>query len=179
MGTGEIEGLGRGDARDQAVGDLGRGGQRRCVLVAVEDEIAMDLVGNQDQAVLGAELSERTKLRRRPDGSTGIVRTAKENGFGARRQLRAQRIEIHRVAPLRLDQLRIENAPVVRQDDLAEGVIGGRKDDHVISRHAHRLEDQPEPERFRRRAHPAGIHLQAVAARHPIRSAAAQLPVSA
>ena len=104
MGAGEIEGLGRGDAGDQTVRDLGRGRHCRRVLRAGENEIAMDLVGNQDQVVLGAEGSQRAKLIRRPDGAAGIVRAAQEDDFGSRRQLAAQRIEIHRVAPLRSRQ---------------------------------------------------------------------------
>jgi hypothetical protein len=49
MGAGEIEGLGRGEASDQAIGDLGCGRERRRVPDAAQQQVAMDLVGNQNQ----------------------------------------------------------------------------------------------------------------------------------
>ncbi len=95
MGAGQIEGLGRGDAGDETVCDLGRGDDGGRVLRAVKEQIAMDLVGNQDQVVLGTECGQRADLIDGPDGPTGIVRAAKENDLRPRRQLGAQRIEVH------------------------------------------------------------------------------------
>ena len=101
-----------------------------------------------------------------PPGLCGLHR---KTTLRARRQLFAQRIEIHRVAALGLDELRIENAPVIGQDDPAEGVVGRRKDDHFVARRGHRLQDQAEPgDDAGRRAHPVGVDLQAVAPRHPV-----------
>ena len=112
---------------------------------------------------------QRAKLVGRPDGAAGIVRAAKKNDLRARRQLGAQRIEIHRVAAIGLDKLRIEDAPLIGDDDPAEGVIGRRKDDDLVAGLAHRLQDQTEPgDDAGRRAHPARIDPQAMAARHPI-----------
>ena len=130
--------------------------------------------------MLGAEGSQRAKLIRRPDGAAGIVRAAQEDDFGSRRQLAAQRIEIHRVAPLGLDKLRIENAPLVGDNDLAKGVIGGRKDDDLVAGRADGLKDEAEPDTM------PGVGLTQLGfTRKPWRraiqstSAAAQLPVSA
>ncbi len=59
MGAGEVEGLGRGDAGDQTVGNLGRGRQRRGVPGAVQHQIAVDFVGHQNQIAFDAEAGER------------------------------------------------------------------------------------------------------------------------
>ena len=169
MSAGQIEGLGRGDARDQTVGDLGRGHQCRRVLGTAENQIAVDLVGHQDQIVRGAEARQCAKLICRPNSAAGIVRAAKENDFRPRRQLAAQRIEIHRVAACGLDKLRVDNAPLVGHNDLAEGVIGGRKDHDLVAGRTDGLKDETEPRHDAgRRADPARVHLQTVAARHPI-----------
>ena len=80
---------------------------------AAEDEIAMDLVGNQDQVVLGAERGQRADFIGRPDGAAGIVRAAEEHDLGPRRQLGAQRVEVHDVAAVGLHELGVENAPLV------------------------------------------------------------------
>ena len=170
MGAGQVERLGGGDAGDQAVGDLGRGGDGRRVLGAGEDEVAMDLVGHQQQIVLGAKAGQRTNLVGRPHGAAWIVRAAEENDLGPRRQLLAQRGEVHGVAAVGLDQLRIEDAPLVGQDDAAEGVIGGREDDDLVAGGGGRLQDEAEPRHDAgRRADPVGIHAQAMPAGHPIR----------
>ena len=170
VGAGQVECLGGGDAGDQAVGDLGRGGDGRRVLGAGEDEVAMDLVGHQRQIVLGAKAGQRTNLVGRPHGAAGIVRAAEENDLGPRRQLLAQGGEVHGVAAVGLDQLRIEDAPLVGQDDAAEGVIGGREDDDLVAGGGGRLQDEAEPRHDAgRRADPVGIHAQAMPAGHPIR----------
>ena len=44
---------------------------------------------------------QRAELVRRPGGAAGIVRAAQEHDLGPRRQLAAQRVEVHRVAALR------------------------------------------------------------------------------
>ena len=82
MGAGEIEGLGRRKAGDQAVGDLGRGGQGRRMLGAGEHEVAVDLVRHQHEIVLDAEAGQRADLLWRPDGAAGIVRAAEEHDLG-------------------------------------------------------------------------------------------------
>ena len=181
MSAGEIEGLGRGDAGDQTVGDLGRRRQCRRVLGTGENQIAVDLVGHQDQIVRGAEARQRAKLIGRPGSAAGVVRAAKEDDLGARRQLAAQRIEIHRVAACGLDKLRIENAPLVGDNDLAEGVIGRRKDHDLVAGRADRLKDETESGHDAgRRTDPARVDPQTVAARHPIRPARPpSVPVSA
>ena len=84
--------------------------------------------------------------------------------------LRAQRIEVHGVATVGLDQLRIEDAPLVGEDDPAERMIGGREDHHLVAGRAHRLQDEAQPgDDAGRRAHPGRVDAQAVPARHPIR----------
>ena len=84
--------------------------------------------------------------------------------------LRAQRIEIHGVAAIGLDQLRIENAPLVGDNDPAEGMIGGREDDDLVAGRAHGLKDETQPgDDPGRRAHPARVDPQAMPTRHPIR----------
>ena len=139
-------------------------------LAPSKTQIAMDLVGDQDQVVLGAEGGQRADLVDRPDGAAGIVRAAKEDDLRPRRQLRAQRIEVHAVATVGLDQLRIENAPLIGEDDPAERMIGGREDDHLVAGRAHRLKDEAQPGNDAgRRAHPGRVDPQAVPARHPIR----------
>ena len=65
----------------------GAAAMRGRVLGAVEDEIAMDLVGNQEQVVLGAEGGQRADLFGRPDGAARIVRAAEEDDLRPRRQL--------------------------------------------------------------------------------------------
>ena len=55
MSAGEIKCLGRGDAGDQAIRDIGCSNQSGRVLGALEDEIAMNLVGDQRQIMLGAQ----------------------------------------------------------------------------------------------------------------------------
>ena len=50
----------RPDERESKVGDLGRGNERGRVFGAGENEIAVNLVGHQDQFVLGAESTVAT-----------------------------------------------------------------------------------------------------------------------
>ena len=65
--------------------------------------------------------------------------------------------------------MRIENAPRIGDDDFAEGVIGGRKDDDFVAGRGHGLKDETEPGYDPRRlTHPAWVHAQTMAARHPI-----------
>ena len=84
MRAGEIECLGRGDTRDQAIGDVRRGGDGRRVFDATEREIAMNLVGHQNEIALGAEIGECTELSSRPGGAAGIVRAAQEHDLRSR-----------------------------------------------------------------------------------------------
>ena len=134
-----------------------------------EHEVAVDLVGAQNQVVLDAERGERADLVGRPRGAAGIVRVAEEHDLGARRQLGLERVEIHRVAAVGFDELGVENAPAVVDDDAAEGVIGGREDDDLVAGLADGLERQAEAgDDARRRANPGRIDRQLVAARQPI-----------
>ena len=100
MGAGEIEGLGRGDAGDQAIRDLGSGRQRRRMPGAAQKQVAVDFVGNQNQIAFGAEEGERADLLDRPDGPARIMRAAEKHDPGSRREFRGERIEVHRVAAL-------------------------------------------------------------------------------
>ena len=58
MGAGEIEGLGGGDAGDQAIRDLGSGRQGRRMPGAAQKQITVDFIGNQNQIAFGAEEGE-------------------------------------------------------------------------------------------------------------------------
>jgi hypothetical protein len=117
-------------------------------------------------AISGAATS--ANLRRRPHRAARIVRAAEEHDLAARRQLLAQGIEVHDVAATGLDQLRVENAPLVGEDDPAKGVVHGRKHDDLVARRAHRLQDQAEPGHDPwRLADPGGVDVQAMATRHP------------
>ena len=102
----------------------------------------MDLVGNEEQVVLGAEGSQRADLFGRPDGAARIVRAAKENDLRLGRQLCAEGGQVHAVAAVGLDKLRIENTSPIGQDDPAESVIGRREDDDLIPGGGERLKDE-------------------------------------
>jgi len=168
MGAGEIERLGGGEGGDQAVGDLGHGGQGGCVLGAVEDEVAMDFVGNQEQVVLDAEGSQRSDLFGRPDGAARIVRAAKENDLRPGRHHRAERHQVHRVAAIGFDKLRIENAPLVGKNDPAKSMIGRWEDYDLVPGPAECLKNETQPGNdSRRRTHPLRIDLQTMPACHP------------
>ena len=181
MGAGKIESLGSGDARDQAIGDIGRGDDRWSVPGAIENKIAMDFVGNRNQIVLAAEGGERANLLSRPNRATRIMRATEKHDPGARRQRRAQGVEIHHVAALTLDQLRIEDASVVGQNDPAERMIDWREYHDLVTRFADGLQDEAQPRHDTRSlAHPRRIELTGRADAPANRqSAAAQLPVSA
>ena len=47
---------------DQAIGNLRRSGYGRCVLGAAEHQVAMNLIGHENQIALGAKIGECCKL---------------------------------------------------------------------------------------------------------------------
>ena len=102
----------------------------------------MDLIGDQNQVVLGADGRERAKLGDRPNGAAGIVWAAKEYDLGLPRQLCAQRSKIHGIAPSGFDQLHIKDTSLVGENDPAEGMIGGGKYHDLVAWHAHCLQDE-------------------------------------
>ena len=134
-----------------------------------QHQIAVDLVGAQDQVAFDAELGEGADLVRCPRGAAGIVRIAEKHDLRARSQLRAQRVEVHQVAAVGLDELCVEDAPVVCRDDLAEGVIGWRKEHDLVTGLGDRLQDEAEPRDYaRRRGDPSGIERQLMATQQPL-----------
>jgi hypothetical protein len=169
VGAGEIEGFGRGETRNEAIGDFRRGHQRWRMAGPTKHEVAMDLIGAEDQVAFNAERRERADLARRPRGAARIVRVAEEHDLGARRQLGLEPVEVHHVAAVGFDELGVEDAAAVGNDDAAEGVIGGREDDDLVAGLAHGLEGEAEAgDDAGRRAHPARIDRQLVPARQPI-----------
>src|SRR6185503_6382523 len=109
-----------------------------------EHEIAMNLIGYENQIALGAKVGKRGEFVGRPRRAAGIVWTAQEDDLRSRREFVAQRVEVHRVAPLPLDELRIENATLVGDDDLSECVVGGREHHGLVARRTDSLQDQAE-----------------------------------
>src|ERR1044072_3804690 len=133
MGSGEIESLGSGDAGDQAIRDLGSGRQGWRMPGAIQKQITVDFVGNQNQVALGAEEGERADLLSRPDGPARIMRAAEKDDFGSGRELRGERIEVHRVTALTQRQLGVENASLIGDNDPSESMIGRWKDHDLIT----------------------------------------------
>src|SRR5215470_10204309 len=77
--AGEIEGFCRRHASDQPVRDFGCCGKGGRVPRAGKNEIAMDLVGDQDQVMPGAKSRQRADLLAPPYGPAGVVRAAEED----------------------------------------------------------------------------------------------------
>src|SRR6185503_21249773 len=136
------EGLGRGDAGDQAIRDLGSGCEGRRMSGAVQKQITVDFVGNQNQVAFGTEAGECAYLLNRPDGATWIMRAAEKDDFGARREFRGERIEVHLVAALTQRQLRVEDASLIGENDLSESMIGRWKDHDLIAGLGDGLKDE-------------------------------------
>ena len=73
--------------------------------MAGEGDVAVDLVGDDEDIVAAADRSQSLELVAAPDTSDRIVRVAEEEHAGARvggKSLEA--LEIHRVPPVPLDQ---------------------------------------------------------------------------
>ena len=74
----QVEGLGAGDAGDNVACDLRGEGSHRGVLLAVEDEVGVDLVGEHLHVVFHAKLRHTAKLLRCPHDAKGVVGVAEE-----------------------------------------------------------------------------------------------------
>src|SRR5205814_4495834 len=53
---------------------------------AVVDELAIDLVGDEEEAVVAAEVGDRVELRARVDRAGRVVRIAEDDDAGPRRE---------------------------------------------------------------------------------------------
>ena len=109
MGAGEIERLGRGDASNQSIGDIGRGDDGRRMPGAVETRsqwISSEtrIKSCSLQKVASARISSADQTV--PPGLCGLQKNTTWCAASAPRE----RVEVHHVAALTLDQLRIEDA---------------------------------------------------------------------
>src|SRR5262249_54821297 len=139
------------------------------VFCAAVNEIAMDLVGNQEQIMPLAKSRQSANLIGRPKGAARIVRTAEKDSLCAGSQPFTERIEVHNVTALSLHKLCIENLPLIGKNNAAERVIGRRKDDNLIARLADGLKDEAQPGNDTRdRAYPPRLDAQAMPLCHPL-----------
>ena len=143
---------------DGAVGEAGAEGGERDSLPAVEDELVVDLVGDDREIGSDGHVGEIPQLLRRIDHPGGIARRAEEEhprGRGKRgaEGLRTEleiileaRREDHRPRSGELDELRIAHpvggrddhlVPLVeeRREDVVERVLGAVGDDNLCRRH--------------------------------------------
>ena len=84
------------------------------VAAAGQDEVVVDLVGDEQQVVVAAEGGERAQLVAAPDPAAGVVRRAEHEHALAAGQRGGERLEVHRVAAVLAQHQR-------RLDDRAGG----------------------------------------------------------
>ena len=142
MGAGQVEGLGRGDAGNEPIHDLGSGDRGRHVLRTLIDQVAMDLVGYQDEVAFATQIGDRPDLVGVPRRGRRDCAANKKARAPARRKVAGQPLEIHAVAALFLDHRHIVDDAVVGLDDEAEGMIGRREYDDLVARFGQRLENE-------------------------------------
>src|SRR3954469_18731545 len=96
------------------------------------------------------------------------MRAAEKHDFGARREFRGERVEVHRVAALTQRQLRVEDASLIGKNDLPESMIGRWKHHDLVAGLGAGLKDEAQSrDDTGRWAYPGRVDRQAVPAQHP------------
>ena len=133
------------DAADHdQVGIIVRGGQHGGVAVALQDDVAVDLVGQHQHVVALADLVHALKLLRRPDAAHRVGRGAKhEQPVGGHGALLLEVRPVHGVVAVLADQLAVDHLAVALLLDAAGEVSVHRAaQDHAVAHvgeRAHRV----------------------------------------
>src|SRR5699024_216428 len=126
--AGQVEGLGGRDAGDDVAGDLGRKGGGDGVVLAVEDQVGVDLVRHQQGAVCDAQRGHPPQVGGVPDDAQGVVGVAQQED-AALFHLGGKIIKVDVPAAVLLNQLVFHH-----------GAVPGL--DHVVKLRIHRRLDQ-------------------------------------
>jgi hypothetical protein len=139
------------------------------VAVSAVDEVVVDLVGDDEEVALHRDTSEGLELLPRPNAAGGIVGAAEDEHPARGVDLRAQVVEVHRVAPAVEPERITDDATAVVLDGVIERVIDGRLDDHSVAWLGEGADTVVEGGNDARgQCHPGLLDLPAVAAFEPV-----------
>jgi hypothetical protein len=133
-----------------------------------QHQVVVDLVGDQQEVVRGAEVGDSAQLGPVPDPAAGVVRRAEQQDALAPGQRRRERVQVHDVPPVALDERRLEDRPAVGPQHPVERVVDRREHDHGVVGLGEGLQAERDSG-----DQPVGggdggrVHLPAVAPRHP------------
>ena len=167
---GKIERLARRHERHRARLDLRRQRRDRHVAASVEQQITMDLIGDDPHVAARARRGHALELGAVEHPPNGIVRVAQQECPRARAERARERVEIHRVASVVAAPERVLVA--------GEPMVAGRAQDRRVHGGLHqqafaggreRAQRQVEAGDDARQGHDClGAHAPAVALRHPL-----------
>ena len=168
--TGEVEGLRRRGAGDRVGGGrLAQGGEGRRRETR-QGQVRVNLIGHDDDAMVGRDLLQRGELLAAPDPAHRVVRVAQEQ------QARTGRLDglLQGGQVAAVDAVGVTHegdgghGALVDLDDVAEGVVDGLLDEDRLTRCGQGPYRQGQG-RHDARGHsvPLGLHLPAVAAGEP------------
>ena len=101
---------------------------------AVEGQVAVDFVGNDDDTVALADFSQLHQGFPVPEEADGVVRIAQDQGLRLRVEQLLQPLEIHPVAAVLEKERVVHGHPAEALDIQAEMVIHRRLDDDLVAR---------------------------------------------
>ena len=130
----DVEGLARGDAGDRPLGELRRQGGEDLMPAAAEDEIVVDLVGEDDEIVPPGDRAEALELLARPDAPHRVVGTAEDHHPDVPVDPPFEVVEVHDVAaPVEAERVPDDAAAVSLHGGI-ERVVDRRLDDDALAR---------------------------------------------
>ena len=164
----QVEGLGAGNAGDHVPGNLRREGSHGGMLLAVEDQVGVDLIGEEHHMVLHAQFRHAPQLLRRPDDAQGVVGIAQQEQIGAL-QLFLKVLPVHAPHAVLLNKAVFQHVAVPGLGHVVELGVHRRLDQHIAALRGEELDHGGNAlHHTQAEAHEGRVDLPAVAALLPV-----------